>query len=245
MTAPTFPSRIDPSPLRRGALRLASAGIVAAAVAVGLVAGQGAAHSRGGDTGAVAGAVVIKALDGQPKRARGGVVVSLDGVPGARPKPMRTEMGQRDRQFEPSVLVVTRGSTVSFPNHDKIFHNVFSVSPAARFDLGLYKSGESKEVSFRRGGDVDVFCNIHPEMAARIRVVDTRFYAVTAPDGSFRIEGVPAGTYPVQAWYADGDGWKGEVTITAGGDAKVEPTVTESRRRRHARKDGTPYGRYK
>jgi hypothetical protein len=135
---------------------------------------------------------------------------------------------------------------VTFPNHDKIFHNVFSLSPTARFDLGLYKEGTAKSVEMKRAGEVDVYCNIHPEMAAKIKVLDTPYYAVTAPDGAFRIDGVPAGTYDVEAWYAHGDAWKGKVTVDEGGVAKVDPAVVEKEVSvKHTRKDGTPYGRYK
>lgn len=213
-------------------------------VAVGALAGV--ARSKKGDTGAVAGHVTIKAADGSVKKARGGVVIAVLGVPGAKPKPVAAEMGQKDKQFDPQLVVVTKGSTVSFPNHDKIFHNVFSLSPTARFDLGLYKEGTSKSVEMKRAGEVDVFCNIHPEMVAKIKVLDTPFYATSAPDGSFRIAGVPEGTYDVEAWHAHGDAWTGKVTVTGGGEAALDLTVVENEKSvAHTRKDGTPYGRYK
>jgi plastocyanin len=195
--------------------------------------------------GAVAGHVTITGADGSARNARGGVVIAIR-VPGARPKAGKAEMRQKDKQFDPQVIVVTRGSTVSFPNEDKIFHNVFSISPAARFDLGLYKAGTAKSIEMKRAGEVDVYCNIHPEMAAKIKVLDTPYYAVSAPDGSFRIEGLAAGTYPVEAWHAHGDPWTGEVTVPAGGEARLDPAVVENERAvHHTRKDGTPYGRYK
>jgi plastocyanin len=217
---------------------------IAVALAV-LIALAGVALSKKGDKGAVAGHVSIKQADGSAKNARGGVVVAIN-VPGAKPKPVTAEMGQKDKQFDPQEVVVTRGSTVSFPNHDKIFHNVFSLSPAARFDLGLYKEGTSKSVEMKHAGEVDVYCNIHPEMVAKIKVLDTPYYAVTAPDGSFRIEGVPEGKYDVEAWHAHGDAWTGTVTIDGGKDATLDLTVTENEKSvAHTRKDGTPYGRYK
>ena len=83
------------------------------------------------------------------------------------------------------------------PTDDKIFHNVFSLSRTARFDLGLYKSGESKAVKMKRVGEVDVYCNIHPEMVSKILVLDTRYYAVTDRNGRFSIDGVPPGEYGV------------------------------------------------
>lgn len=220
--------------------------IALALIAVTLALGAHVALSKKDAKGAVTGHVAITGADGSAKKARGGVVVAVLGVPGARPKPISAEMGQKDKQFDPQVVVVTRGSTVTFPNHDKIFHNVFSLSPTARFDLGLYKEGTAKSVEMKRAGEVDVYCNIHPEMAAKIKVLDTPYYAVSAPDGSFRIDGVPAGTYDVEAWHAHGDPWKGKVTIGDGGDVTLDPAVVENQVAvKHTRKDGTPYGRYK
>ena len=95
-------------------------------------------------------------------------------------------------------------STVEFPNVDPIYHNVFSVSPANRFDLGLYRSGGSKEKTFDEPGLVRVYCNIHPQMVGFVMVVDSDFAAVTGPDGAFRFDGVPPGSYVVHAWHEEG-----------------------------------------
>jgi plastocyanin len=218
-------------------------GAAAAAVMAVAAIATSAAIAKG-KGGTVSGAVSITA-GGKAKRARGGIVVAIEGV-GKAPKPMRAVMKQKDKQFAPQLLVVTKGSEISFPNEDKIFHNVFSISKAARFDLGLYKSGEEKSVKLRRAGVVDVYCNIHPEMVAKIKVLETSYYAVTAPDGSFSIGNVPAGTYPITAWQPNGEEYRGEVTVEAGGAATIDiPLVEGEGEARHTRKDGTPYGRYK
>jgi len=221
--------------------------VLFAVVAATAVLVPGLALSRKDDRGTLTGHVSITGADGSAKKARGGVVVAVIGAKGGpRKNALATyEMRQKDKQFDPQVLVVPKGATVSFPNEDKIFHNVFSLSPTARFDLGLYKAGTAKSVQMKREGEIDVYCNIHPDMVAKIKVLDTPFYAVTEPDGSFHIDNLPAGTYPVEAWYAHGDAWHGEVTITAGGQVTVDPAVVESDRSAHTRKDGTPYGRYK
>ncbi|HVK66637.1 MAG TPA: plastocyanin/azurin family copper-binding protein [Polyangium sp.] len=190
--------------------------------------------------------VVTVLVDDAPKGDRSGVVLSLENVPGPPAPAGKREIRQKNLAFTPGLMVIVKGTTVEFPNDDKVFHNVFSVSKAARFDLGLYKSGESKSVTFREAGVVDVYCNIHPHMVTKIKVLDNGFYAVTGADGSFQIKNVPVGTYPVVAWQAHAPEVRGEVTVTAGGSATFKPTLTEgTASKRHLRKDGTPYGRYK
>src|SRR5262249_52350831 len=156
------------------------------------------------------------------------VVIYLENVPapppGARPN---AQLRQREQRFVPKVVAVQKGGAVDFPNDDKIFHNVFSLSQGAKFDLGLYKSGTSKTVSFDRPGTVDVACNIHPEMVATIKVFDTPYFAVTDEAGRFRIADVPAGTYPIVGWQARGPSWRGTVTVTAGGISEVRFELTE------------------
>lgn len=199
-------------------------------------------HAAGGK---VAGKVVIQS-GAHTKKDAGNAVVYLEGVADDGKAPPPPKMWQRDKQFDPQVVVVVKGQSIEFPNADTVFHNVFSVSKAARFDLGLYKSGESKGVTFKRAGVVDVYCNIHPQMLAKILVVENRWFAKTSKSGEFSIEGVPPGTYAIVGWLAHGKPWKGTVTIVEGKTAKLDiPLVEERGTEDHARKDGTPYGRYK
>jgi plastocyanin len=202
------------------------------------------------ETGRIAGVVSVEQADGAPRRDRSGVVVYLEGVPpGAAARPPsdeRPRIRQKDQQFTPRLTVISRGTTVEFPNEDKIFHNVFSVSDSARFDLGLYKSGESKAVTFKRAGTVDVYCNIHPNMVARVKVVDSPFFTTTAADGSFELRDVPAGSYTLVAWPARGKEERRAVTVAPGPATRLELRVVEGKApATHLRKDGTPYGRYK
>lgn len=131
-------------------------------------------------------------------------VVYLEDQPSLpEPDPPGEEpvMNQVDKTIVPHILPVTVGTTVRFPNSDDIYHNLFSLSPARKFDLGRYASGQEKEVTFRDVGEVRVFCDIHPHMNAVILVLPNEYYAEVGPDGSFRIEDVPAGTYRLHAWH--------------------------------------------
>jgi plastocyanin len=114
--------------------------------------------------------------------------------------PKQRVVEQRDRQFAPHLLATPVGSTVAFPNFDSIFHNVFSLSPTAGFDLGLYKNGETREVTFKKEGIVRIGCNLHSDMAAFIIVVSSPHYAVTDGSGVFTFQHLAPGKYKLKAW---------------------------------------------
>jgi plastocyanin len=138
-------------------------------------------------------------------------VVFLETAPrGAfeSPPPGRAVLDQRNETFVPHVLAVTVGTTVEFPNSDRVFHNVFSLSKARPFDLGRYPRGTSRSVRFDRPGMVRVFCEIHSHMSAFILVFAHRFFDTTDDSGRYRIEGIPPGTYELAVWH------EGEVRST-------------------------------
>jgi plastocyanin len=108
------------------------------------------------------------------------------------------------KKFTPKTIVVELGHSVSFPNEDWIYHNVFSVSGENHFDLGLYRRGRSKDKKFEAPGLVRVYCNIHPQMIGFVRVVDSSYFAVTTSDGTFAFENVPDGERTVKAWCDEG-----------------------------------------
>jgi plastocyanin len=198
-------------------------------------------------SGSVVGTITLR-KDGNPKADRSGVVVYLELGDKTQPEldKRRVAISQHDLAFAPSFNVVRKGTTIAFPNDDKVFHNVFSLSQPARFDLGLYKSGDEKSVTFSRPGVVDIYCNIHPQMVAKVIVLDTYLWAVTGKDGSFKITGVPDGDYPVVAWERNGGKQTGTASVKNGGAANIALTVDEGAgaAANHTRKDGTPYGRY-
>jgi len=199
-------------------------------------------------TGTVAGRVRLNKAGGEATDPSG-IVVYLEGLVapgGPATGAAHPQVRQRDLQFMPALTVVVQGTTVDFPNDDKVFHNVFSFSEAAKFDLGLYKSGSSKSVTMHKPGVVNVYCNIHPEMISKIKVLDSTYFAIVGADGAFRIEQVPVGSYPLVAWQANGSEARSQVTVTAAGKTQIDLTLTQGRAElRHTRKDGTPYGRYK
>ena len=131
-------------------------------------------------------------------------------------------MNQRNEAFVPHVLAITTGTVVDFPNSDRFYHNVFSLSKTARFDLGRYAVGNSKSVRFDRPGIVRVFCDIHSHMNAFILVFSHRFFAVTDTDGRYRIDGVPAGTYNVVAWNEGTASDPKPITVSDGGASELD-----------------------
>jgi len=113
----------------------------------------------------------------------------------------RMQLVQRNKSFQPHLLVVPVGSVVDFPNRDPFFHNVFSLVDGKRFDLGLYEAGATNSAHFDRVGVSFLFCNIHPEMSAVVVVVDTPYYGVSNRAGNVSIANVPDGKYEMHVWY--------------------------------------------
>ena len=125
---------------------------------------------------------------------------TLDGSPPPFPLHGRYTLLQKDRKFEPHLLVVPVGSAVTFPNDDPFFHNVFSLFDGKRFDLGLYEAGSSKDVRFTREGVSYIFCNIHPEMSAVVLALPTPLFSIANGTGNFVMEDVPPGDYILHLW---------------------------------------------
>lgn len=197
--------------------------------------------------GGIGGSVVVKDRGGKEKGDRSDVVVYIEQVPKkyAALKKVR-QMAQREKAFVPRVVAVTKGSVVDFPNEDKFFHNVFSLSEGNTFDLGLYRAGESKSVTFEKTGVVDVYCNIHPNMWAQILVLDNPFFTTTAKDGTFEIQKVPPGTYSVAAWVSGGEPTRQQIKVEPGKRIDLKFDVQEgSSNKPHLNKFNQPYERYK
>jgi plastocyanin len=120
----------------------------------------------------------------------------------ANSRPNETpELVQRNKTFQPHVLVVEVGTVVRFPNRDPFFHNIFSLFEGKRFDLGLYEAGSSRTVHFDRPGVSFLFCNIHAEMSAMVVAVGTPYFGLSDRSGRVTISDVPDGRYEMHVWY--------------------------------------------
>jgi plastocyanin len=129
------------------------------------------------------------------------------------------QLVQKNKNFEPHMLVVEVGTEVQFPNKDPFFHNIFSLFDGKPFDLGLYEAGSTRSVKFDRAGVSYLFCNIHAEMSGVIVAVDTPYFGVSDRSGHVRIPNVPDGRYQMRVWYERGlaedlDGVTRRVTIS-------------------------------
>jgi plastocyanin len=215
-------------------------------------------HASGQTTGDVTVHLTMKAADGKLRvpSADAPVVVWLsavaaDGQTDLTVKPgmgKSFQMVQKDKMFQPHLLVVPTGSLVAFPNRDPFFHNVFSLFNGRRFDLGLYETGTSHSVPFNREGVSYIFCNIHPNMGAVIVSVSTPYFAV-ATQTTAQLHHVPPGMYLLKVWAEDATAASlekasrrikvGEENIDAGGiDIVLHP------RQAHTDKFGKPYSQH-
>ena len=153
------------------------------------------------------------------------VVIFFSDLPPVKAAPTQASIAQKDEQFTPHLVAVTAGSTVAFPNEDPFFHNVFSLSRGAAFNLGRYPSGSSRSKTFNRTGIVKVFCEIHSHMSAVIRVFDHGYFTVPNDDGTFAIDNVPAGSHTLVAWHERIGERRDRVTIRAGAATSINFTL--------------------
>lgn len=158
------------------------------------------------------------------ERAR--VVIWLEGGgsgPRANIVPIQTSMGQENRRFEPDLVVIPVGGSVSFPNMDPIFHNVFSLSKPKSFDLGNYPKGDTRTVVFPKPGIVYVNCRLHPNMAGTVVVTPNQWFArAAAKDGQYELKDVPPGNYTVVAWHKTTGFIRKQITVAEDRDTVVD-----------------------
>jgi plastocyanin len=212
--------------MRTSALLVLSVGLMAmpAPLLAGAVSGVVRPDTRPGVVPAQA-VVYAEPLDTRPPRRSSTVTLR-----------------QRHKTFLPHLLAVPVGSTVSFPNDDTIFHNVFSLSGPEPFDLGLYRAGTSRARTFSQPGSYRVFCNIHPQMTALVVVVNTPYVTTTGPDGRYSLD-LPPGRYRLTALSDRAEPASIEVTSVAGAVVAPDLRLDETRwvATQHKNKFGQDY----
>jgi plastocyanin len=158
---------------------------------------------------------------------RSHVAIYLEGTPSSSPATSSAvlTMSQDHRRFVPDLLVIPAGSTVSFPNLDPIFHNVFSLSKPKSFDLGNYPQGQSRKVTFNTPGIVFVNCHLHANMAAAVVIAPNRWNTRVDDAGKFALADVPPGTYTIVAWHKTAGFFRKQITVREAGSQNVEFSI--------------------
>jgi plastocyanin len=134
-------------------------------------------------------------------------------------------LDQTGERFQPEVLAIPAGSSVSFPNSDPIFHNVFSLSKTREFDLGFYPAGQTRVVRFDKQGVVQVFCHLHPHMNATILVVPNAWYTRPSDNGTFSFSNLPAGNFRVVVWHKAAGFFKKQIQVVDGAITTVSMEI--------------------
>jgi plastocyanin len=216
------------------------AAVVATALGLCAAASLGAPSSAAAQpAGRVVGTVTVTEADGKPATAAN-VIVYVVGFT-EPPRDKVTQIAQKGRKFIPDLVAITVNERVEFPNQDPFLHNVFSQSAPRKFDLGSFTRNETKEKDFPVPGVVDVYCNIHPEMAATILVVPNRRHTVVGADGKFVLEGVPPGDWQVYAYTRRAKPVSAPVTVKAGSEFAVDLSIVRGAEVAHLNKYGEKY----
>jgi plastocyanin len=197
--------------------------------------------AHAGPTGRVVGTVKVTEADGKPASGAD-VIVYVVGFAEPHVAAPNVKVEQKGRKFVPDLVAVTVGDTVSFPNSDAFLHNVFSQSGTRKFDLGSFKKGDTKDKEFPTPGVVDVYCNIHPEMAATILVLPNRRHTRSGVDGSFTLDGVPPGDWTLFAYTRRAaKPVSSKVSVKAGADTTVALSLQRGAEPPHLNKYGEKY----
>jgi plastocyanin len=165
----------------------------------------------------------------------------------APPAPGVFDVETRDKTFDPTVIVVPRGSEVRFPNRDPILHNVFSVSGDNAFDLGVYGPDTAPATTLEQTGAVNVYCNVHHDMHAHVLVLDTPWFVQVGPDGRFSLDGLPPGPGRLTAWHRQAETWSMSINENAGdtaaGPIEIRLDINRPQLPEHMDKTGQSYFR--
>jgi len=183
--------------------------------------------------------------DGNSIADRSDVVLFIDGLSPARQNVEERPphlMSHMNRLFSPAVLPTRRGEALDFFNDTDIFHSVFSLSSANKFDLGIYVAGTSKIISFPSTGLVKIYCNIRLEMVSAILVLNNDLFAKTDDDGNIEIRNVPEEEFTIRVWHEFGDEVQRKNSIYFRGENDLSFELMETKKRlQHRNKFGMPY----
>jgi len=197
--------------------------LFAFALSVSALPGAGGISSA--DASSLAGTLRIKTPPDTPATS---AVVYAEPLGAETPRrPGKFTLVQKNKTFVPRLIVVPVGSTITFPNQDPIFHNVFSLTQPGPFDLGLYRAGASKDRVFTAPATYRVFCNIHPQMTALIVVAPTPYTTRANEVGAYTLE-LPPGRYRLTAVSERSAPVSKEVTVGAGATTAPEMALDES-----------------
>ena len=128
---------------------------------------------------------------------------------------------QEGGAFHPRTMCVPVATAVTFLNQDRVYHNIFSVAPARRFDVGQYGPRETRRVTFDATGAVQLFCEIHPVELGFIYVTPNHAYARPNSDGGFRLPKLPPGKYTLRVWHPTFGTTTKDIEMPARGDLMV------------------------
>jgi plastocyanin len=165
---------------------------------------------------AVSAAFQAQILDQQGKPVAD-AVLTLQGPPGKTSITAKADMDQRNKEFAPHVLAVHTGTNLTFPNSDNIRHQVYSFSPAKRFELRLYEGTPAAPLLFDKPGIVVLGCNIHDWMLGYVYVTEDPWFAVSDATGRISFDNLPAGTYTLTLWHPQ----NADMATQAGGQLTV------------------------
>jgi plastocyanin len=183
----------------------------------------GSVNAYPGQAGSLSAKALVRGTVGDAVLSIEQIPATAESVLARMPVSREPQLAQQGQAFVPRVLAIAVGTVVDFPNRDPIFHNVFSVSPVKRFDLGKYPRGQSRRVTFSKPGLVQVYCDIHANMAAYIVVLPN--HAIARPDdvGAFAFPDLPPGEYLIKVWHPDLPELKRKVEVREGKkDVRVE-----------------------
>lgn len=211
------------------------------------VSGISLAQTYNSEASSVSGSVVIRDRNGREIDDYSNVVIFVEGVeimPERDSTAIVPKISHAGKRYSPRVLAIQKKTLVDFFNDDDIYHNVFSLSQAKVFDLGIYPTGASRTVEFDQPGLIKIYCNIHPDMISNILVLNNNYFAVSDSNGNYSIEGIPDGEYVLRLWSEFSDEKSIQLSVKDGSKHIENFDIQQTKKlEQHNNKFGRPYRR--